>query len=118
MEDRQRRYDWSWLMCYYVREWERKLAMACAEQGKILVNAHFAWYHYHEICDRTLAKAEQRIEVARQAITSRDLAQLSRYTGFLIHDILIPECEREFDLLSRAAADHGLSTYAPVKGES
>ncbi len=113
IDDRQRRYDWSWLMCFYVREWEKGLIGAFREQGEEPINSHFGWFHYQEICDRTLAGAERRIDEVKRLIQSNDNARLSRYGEFLLHGILIPECAREFRLLLRAAADHGLRTSIP-----
>jgi hypothetical protein len=116
MEDRERRYDWSWLMCFYVREWEKKLALSYEKNGKTLINSHFAWFHYHEICDRTLAGAEHLIDAVKEAIQSKDPRKLSEYTLFLVHGILMRECEREFELLTRAVEQHELPTYVASRG--
>lgn len=116
MEDRERRYDWAWLMCFYIREWEKKLALAYEKDGKTLINSHFAWFHYHEICDRTLAGAENQLDIVKEAIQSNDPKKLSEYTLFLIHGILTQECKREYELLTRAVERHNLPAYVANRG--
>jgi len=109
MDDHDSRYDWDWVVCHHITEWEAANRAVFREGDYALKNARFAWFHCHEICTRVLAKAEADLDSAQKAIADpSNNGQLSDYGKHVVWDIVHPECERAFLKLARALRRHGL----------
>ncbi len=109
MRSRARRFDWDWIMCYHIRQWEAANVAEYASEGHPLTNGHFSWFHWHEICDRVFARALEERHRARQAIAdAEDRKALSAYGEYLCKDLLYPQCEGEFARMALTLQDHGL----------
>ena len=113
---RQKRVDWEWVICAHIRKWEQLTAEEFKKEGRPLLHGHFAWHHWHEICDRVLARA--RVELQRRKKLLFDLSQGRKdaehyeFGRRMCHDMVYPECWVEFRALARALKEHGLPLCA------
>lgn len=116
MDDQDSRLDWDWTITRYIREWEARHERVYAGKGGLL-NAHFTWYHYQEICSRVMFRIELEHEALRGAIADPDDAKkLNEFAVHIIIDIVFPECERMFDKVASAMSRHKLPLYTKLRG--
>ena len=112
LDSRHKRWDWEWIICYHIREWERRNAQQYAEAGHPLLHGHFAWYHWHEICDRVLTRARHALQAGKDRLLrpGNHKAQWA-FSREICYDMVYPECEIEFAAFARAVQEHGLPLY-------
>jgi len=109
---RSKRWDWDWVICYHIREWEKRTRKEYENAGLTLLHGFFAWYHWHAICDRVFFRATQDLSrVKRVAMSPRDSGTVWDYARDLRRDIVFPECATEFERLGEELEAHGLPLY-------
>ena len=112
LDSRQKRWDWEWIICYHIREWERRNAQECEKEGHTLLHGHFAWYHWHEICDRVLTRARNALKDEKDELLRPGNHEAQwEFSKRICTHMVYPECRVEFMAFARALREHGLPLY-------